>query len=58
MRIVLGADHAGFELKQKVLELVRELGHEALDVGTDSEAPVDYPKFSEAVALAVRGGRA
>jgi len=58
MRIVLGADHAGFEMKQNLVEFVRELGHETLDVGTDSTRPVDYPDFSEAVALAVRTGQA
>lgn len=58
MKIVLGADHAGFQLKQQMLVVARELGHETLDVGTNSEAPVDYPDFSEAVALAVRDGQA
>ncbi len=58
MRIVLGADHAGFELKQNLLECVRELGHEVLDVGTDSTAPVDYPDFAEAVGMAIRNRQA
>jgi RpiB/LacA/LacB family sugar-phosphate isomerase len=58
MRIVLGADHAGFELKRNLLELVKGLGYETLDVGTDSTAPVDYPDFSAAVGHAVREGRA
>jgi len=58
MKIVVGSDHAGFELKQRLAALVRELGHETLDVGTNSTAPVDYPDFSEAVGLAVREGRA
>ncbi len=53
MRIVLGADHAGFELKQNLLAFVRGLGHEVLDVGTDSAAPVDYPDYAEAVGKAV-----
>jgi ribose 5-phosphate isomerase B len=53
MRVVLGADHAGFELKQNLLEYVRGLGHEVLDVGTTSTAPVDYPDYAEAVGLAV-----
>jgi ribose 5-phosphate isomerase B len=58
MRIVLGSDHAGFEMKQKLIEYVRTLGYETLDVGTDSTLPVDYPDFAEAVAEAVRNGEA
>jgi RpiB/LacA/LacB family sugar-phosphate isomerase len=53
MRVVLGSDHAGFELKQQVLEYVRELGHEVLDVGTHGTSSVDYPDFSEAVGKAI-----
>lgn len=58
MKIVAGSDHAGFELKQRLVALVRDLGHDVLDVGTNSTVPVDYPDFSEAVGLAVREGRA
>lgn len=58
MKIVLGADHAGFNLKTDLMMFVRDLGHETLDAGTDSTAPVDYPDYSEAVGLAVRDGRA
>lgn len=58
MRIVLGSDHAGFELKQDLNGFIRSLGHEVLDVGTVNENPVDYPDFSEAVGLAVKEGRA
>lgn len=58
MKVVLGADHAGFELKSDLVAYVQELGHEVLDVGTMSTEPVDYPKFSEAVGLAVQEGRA
>jgi ribose 5-phosphate isomerase B len=58
MRIVLGADHAGFELKQNLLEYVRELGHEVQDAGTHGTAPVDYPDYAEAVAVAVRNRQA
>ena len=57
MRIAVGSDHAGFALKQEVAEALREAGHEVLDVGTHSDAPVDYPDFAEAVSLAVRDGR-
>lgn len=45
-------------MKQNLVELVRELGHEALDIGTDSTLPVDYPDFAEAVGVAVRNGQA
>jgi ribose 5-phosphate isomerase B len=53
MRVVLGSDHAGYELKQQLIDSVRELGHDVLDVGTHSTASVDYPDFSEAVGRAV-----
>jgi ribose 5-phosphate isomerase B len=58
MRIVLGSDHAGFELKQNLVEMVKNLGHQTIDVGTDSTAPVDYPDFAAAVGHAVRDGQA
>lgn len=58
MRVALGADHAGFELKQHAARLVRELGHEPLDLGTDGPEPVDYPDYAEAVGGAVLSGRA
>ena len=58
MRIVVGADHAGFVLKQELAEMLRKAGHEVLDVGTDSTAPVDYPDSAEAVGRAVMEGRA
>lgn len=56
MKVALGADHAGFELKERVKAHVLDLKHEVLDLGTYNTAPVDYPKFAEAVALAVRDG--
>lgn len=58
MRIALGSDHAGFDLKQDLDGFISGLGHEILDVGTTSRDPVDYPDFSEAVGLAVKEGRA
>ncbi len=57
MRIVVGADHAGYVLKQEVAEALRNSGHEVIDVGTNSTAPVDYPDSAEAVAKAVIDGR-
>jgi ribose 5-phosphate isomerase B len=58
MKVAVAADHAGFPLKSVVLDAVRRLGHEPLDLGTDSAAPVDYPDVAEAVARAVLSGRA
>src|SRR5690242_8059098 len=53
MRIAVGADHAGFLLKQDLAIYLRELGHEVLDLGTNSTAAVDYPDFAEAVGKAI-----
>jgi RpiB/LacA/LacB family sugar-phosphate isomerase len=58
MRVAIGADHAGFELKRMVGKRLGELGHEVLDLGTNSTSPVDYPDFAEAVGEAIRAGRA
>jgi len=58
MRIVLGSDHAGYELKQAVIEHLAAAGHETSDVGTHSTAPVDYPPFCAAAARAVVRGEA
>ncbi|MEE2965325.1 MAG: ribose 5-phosphate isomerase B [Acidobacteriota bacterium] len=55
MRIAIGSDHAGFYLKKNLLGVLRDDGHEVVDVGTDSDQAVDYPDFTEAVAVAVRG---
>ena len=53
MKLVIGSDHAGFQLKVAVGDLLRSLGHEVLDVGAFNENPSDYPDFAEAVAGAV-----
>ena len=58
MRIVIGSDHAGFDLKVVLAKYIAEQGHEVLDVGTTGTAPVDYPDFAEAVGKAVLEGRA
>src|SRR6266700_2095938 len=58
MRIAVGSDHAGFALKENLAAYLRELGHQVLDVGTHSTAPVDYPDYAEAVGNAVLDGRA
>ena len=53
MKIVIGSDHAGFQLKVAIGDFLRSLGHEVLDVGAFNENPSDYPDFSEAVGRAV-----
>ncbi len=58
MRIALGADHAGYQLKQEVAKHLADEGHEVLDLGTDSEEAVDYPPICAAVGRAVTGGEA
>jgi len=58
MRIALGSDHAGFEMKSALAKHLGELGHQVVDVGTYSADPVDYPDFAEAVGKAVLDGRA
>lgn len=57
MRIVIGADHAGFPLKEELAAHLVETGHVVVDVGTDSTDPVDYPDFAAAVARAVVSGQ-
>jgi RpiB/LacA/LacB family sugar-phosphate isomerase len=58
MRIVVGADHAGFQLKQAVAAYLRRRGHDIVDVGTTSEEPVDYPDYADVVAQALLEGKA
>jgi ribose 5-phosphate isomerase B len=58
MRIVMGADHAGFSLKEDLKGFLEAEGHQVIDVGTDSTDPVDYPAFCAAAARAVVDGRA
>jgi ribose 5-phosphate isomerase B len=58
MRIALASDHAGYPLKVEVAKHLEGGGHEVVDLGTDSEAPVDYPPFCAAAARAVVRGEA
>jgi RpiB/LacA/LacB family sugar-phosphate isomerase len=58
MRIAIGADHAGFALKQKLGDALRDLGHEVTDTGTMSDDPVDYPDYAEAVGQLILAGKA
>jgi ribose 5-phosphate isomerase B len=56
--VALVADHAGFELKQRLGATLAEQGHTVLDLGPDSADPVDYPDMAEVLAAALRDGRA
>lgn len=56
MRIAIGADHAGYELKQHIVTVLTNLGHRVFDLGTDGTASVDYPAFCAAVGRAVTRG--
>ena len=58
MKVAVGSDHAGFHLKSAIKDWLVEQGHEVIDVGTDSEASVDYPVFGAAVGREVAEGRA
>ncbi|RYG66510.1 ribose 5-phosphate isomerase B [bacterium] len=57
MKIAIGGDHAGFELKSELIPLIESLGHEVVDYGTTSLDPVDYPDYSRSVGEAVRDGK-
>lgn len=58
MRIAFGSDHAGFELKNKIMPVVADLGHEVMDVGAFNDSASDYPDFAEALGRAVLDGKA
>jgi ribose 5-phosphate isomerase B len=57
MLIAIGSDHAGLDLKNDVIALLKELGHEFTDYGTDTPQSVDYPDFGEKVSVAVSTGK-
>jgi RpiB/LacA/LacB family sugar-phosphate isomerase len=58
VRVVIGSDHAGFDLKEQVKALLADLGHEVVDVGTHNPEPVDYPDYAEAVGQAIWANQA
>lgn len=58
MRIAIAADHAAFALKQQLAIWLRDMGHDVLDLGPDSDARVDYPDFGYRLARAIRDGDA
>ncbi|HEY2892593.1 MAG TPA: RpiB/LacA/LacB family sugar-phosphate isomerase, partial [Pirellulales bacterium] len=57
MKIGIGSDHAGFEYKTRIIELLVQLNHQVQDFGTNSAEPVDYPLFIRPVAEGVVAGR-
>lgn len=58
MKVVIGSDHAGFQLKNSMGDLLRAMGNDVLDVGAFNENPSDYPDFAEALGRAILDGRA
>lgn len=58
MKLAVGADHAGYQMKDELAALLRDLGHEVVDFGTNSPEPVDYPDIALKVARAVAKGEA
>jgi ribose 5-phosphate isomerase B len=58
MRIAIGADHAGLDMKRDLAGYLAKNGHEIMDTGAFTTAPVDYPDIAEGVAQAVRNGQA
>ena len=58
MRIAIGSDHAGYRLKEHLKDGLKRDGHDVVDLGTDSEEPVDYPPICAAVGREVAGRRA
>ena len=53
MRVVLGSDHGGFELKEKIIVYVTKLGYQYVDVGCHSPDPADYPSFAKKLCIKV-----
>lgn len=53
MRVAIASDHAGFSIKDEVINFIQECGHEVIDLGTYDQSPVDYPDFVQKVARAI-----
>ena len=58
MRVAIGSDHAGYRLKEHLVQVLKSGGHDVADLGTDSEEPVDYPPICAGVGREVAAGRA
>ena len=57
MKIAIGSDHRGFEVKRRVVALLQQLGHQLLDMGPEGRESVDYPDFAFSVAKAISTGQ-
>jgi ribose 5-phosphate isomerase B len=58
MKVAIAFDHAGFPLKEIVMEAVRLAGHEVIDLGTFSTEPVDFPDYSQKIGMSIQSGEA
>ena len=58
MKIAVGSDHRGFEVKRRIITVLQQMGHEVIDVGPPRRESVDYPDYAFQVAMAVGEGRA
>ncbi len=58
MKVAFACDHAGFPLREPILEAIRQSGHEVVDLGAHSADPVDYPDYAEKVGRAIQRGEA
>jgi ribose 5-phosphate isomerase B len=58
MRVAVASDHAGFPIKETVIEAVRDAGHEPIDLGTDNTESVDYADYVEKLGRAIQNGQA
>jgi ribose 5-phosphate isomerase B len=58
MRIAIGSDHRGYDIKQQIMAIAAELGHECIDFGTNDNNPVDYPDLAYVAATAVSNNEA
>jgi ribose 5-phosphate isomerase B len=58
MKVAIAVDHAGFPIKDRIIETVSQSGHEAIDFGTFSTESVDYPDYAEKVGRAIQNGEA
>jgi ribose 5-phosphate isomerase B len=57
MRIAIANDHAGYPLKDEIINTLQELGHEVIDLGAFNQEPVDYPDFAEKAAKTILKGQ-
>lgn len=58
MRVVIGSDHAGYQLKEILLDYLHKNGYEVIDIGTHNTDPVDYPDFADSLGKSILEGRA